>query len=366
MVFNNWQFWVGWGISALFLIILLLFIDPGELSEALRSANYLYIIPALGLYFTAVYFRAARWRYLLMPVRSLPVGRLYPVVIIGYTANNLLPARLGELVRAYFLAQREPVSGSSALATIGVERVYDGLTLLAFAAVSAPLLLLLGSFEGTGSGYQTTALVFSAATAGLFVGALVFLTLLAVEPRSVALIQRMLQFLPARLRPLAQDLTQKFVLGLTTLSSPKQHLSLFLRSLPIWVLEGGMYLIIAYSFGIDGYFSSLGVLLLAVALVTATSNLITALPASIGGIGPFEVVAQQTLVGLGVGASVAASYAVVLHLVALWLPVNLAGLILLWRQNLSFRQLTRNRGDATREQAESYSSTLPQPKEDLS
>ena len=103
-----------------------------------------------------------------------------------------------------------------------------------------------------------------------------------------------------------------------------------------------MYLIIAYSFGIDGYFSSFGVLLLVVMLVTATSNLVTALPASIGGIGPFEVVAQQTLVGLGVGASVAASYAVVLHLVALWLPVNLVGLVLLWRQNLSFRQLTRN------------------------
>ena len=60
-----------------------------------------------------------------------PVTRLYPVVIIGYMSNNLLPARLGELVRSYYLAQREGVSGSSALATIAVERVYDGVTLLA-------------------------------------------------------------------------------------------------------------------------------------------------------------------------------------------------------------------------------------------
>jgi uncharacterized membrane protein YbhN (UPF0104 family) len=127
-----------------------------------------------------------------------------------------------------------------------------------------------------------------------------------------------------------------------------------------------MYLIIAYSFGIHDYFSSFGVLLLVVVLVTATSNLITALPASIGGIGPFEVVAQQTLVGLGVGASVAASYAVVLHVVALWLPVNLVGLALLWRQNLSFRQLTRSPAAPETDleiepgTADSYPGNLPQ------
>ena len=363
MGFNNWQFWIGWGISLVFLLGLLFLIDRAELRHALTSANYLYVAPALGLYCLAVYFRAARWRYLLRPLGSFPVRRLVPVVIIGYTANNLLAARLGELVRAYYLARRESVSGSSALATIGVERVYDGLTLLAVALVSAPPLLLLGYFDGTGPGYQTTALVFSGLTAALFLGALALLTLLAVDPRSVQVIERVLKLLPGRLQPLARDLTYKFVLGLSALRSPRQHLSLFLRSLPIWFMEGGMYLIIAHSFGIQESFGSFGALVLVVMLVTATSNLVTAVPASIGGIGPFEVVAQQTLVGLGVGASVAASYAVVLHLVVLWLPVNLAGLFLLWRQNLSFRQLTRSQ--AATEAGADRPPSVPRPKEDL-
>jgi uncharacterized membrane protein YbhN (UPF0104 family) len=81
------------------------------------------------------------------------------------------------------------------------------------------------------------------------------------------------------------------------------------------------------------------VFVLVVLLLTATSNLATALPTAIGGIGPFEVVAQQTLMALGVGASIAAAYAGFVHIVALWLPVNIAGMALVWKHNLSLKQL---------------------------
>ena len=115
---------------------------------------------------------------------------------------------------------------------------------------------------------------------------------------------------------------------------------MFLLSLPVWLGEILVYLTIAYSFGIDGYFANFGAFFLAIVLVTATSNLSTAFPLSIGGIGPFELIAQQTLSVMGVDAAVAASYALVTHLLALWLPVNLAGLALMWRENLSLKQLT--------------------------
>ena len=101
-----------------------------------------------------------------------------------------------------------------------------------------------------------------------------------------------------------------------------------------------MYFMLAYSFGIDEHFDSVGVLLLVVLLLTATSNLATAVPSAIGGIGPFEIVAQQTLMALGVGASLAGAYSGFVHLVALWLPVNLAGLALLWKNNLSLREMS--------------------------
>jgi hypothetical protein len=101
-----------------------------------------------------------------------------------------------------------------------------------------------------------------------------------------------------------------------------------------------MYFMLAYSFGINEYFDSAAVLLLVVLLLTATSNLATSIPSAIGGIGPFEIVSQQTLMSLGVGASLAGAYSGFVHLVALWLPVNIAGLILLWKNNLSLREIS--------------------------
>ena len=111
------------GISAVLLLVLIYQIDAGEIKDALVNANYAYLAPSIVLYFIAVFFRTVRWRYLLSPLRQFPVRRLYPVVVIGYMANNLLPVRLGELVRSYYLARRENINTSSTLGTIAVERV---------------------------------------------------------------------------------------------------------------------------------------------------------------------------------------------------------------------------------------------------
>ena len=336
---RNWQLWLGLGVSTALLLVLVYRVDLAEMADALAGANYVYVIPAIALYFVAVYFRALRWRFLLSPIRQIPVGRLYPVVVIGYMANNLLPARLGELVRSYYLARREQVSGSSALATVAVERVYDGLTLLAFAALAGPLLLLMGEFDGTSDTSRATWIVLAGLIVALFVGALVFLTLLATTPRFIEFFYRTLSIVPARFRPKIRALVGTFVDGLSVLSSPRKHLELLFLSVPVWLLEGSMYFLIAYSFGIDEHLGSVGALVLAITLLTATSNLVTALPTAIGGIGPFELVAQQTLMAMGVGASVAGVYAAFVHLVALWLPVNLVGLAILWKQNLSLKGL---------------------------
>ena len=339
MISNDWRFWLGLAVTALLLMLLVYQVDLGEVRDAVGQANYVYVVPAVALYFVAVFFRALRWRYLLSPMRLLPVSRLYPVVVIGYMANNLLPARLGELVRAYYLARREHLNTSATLATVAVERVYDGLTLLAFAAVAAPVLLALGRFDGASDASRTIWIVVAGLTIVLFLGALTFLTALAGFPRFLELVQWWTGLVPSRFRPKVQQLVHTFVQGLSILSSPRKHLALFLLSVPVWLFEGATYFLIGNSFGIDQLFDSVWVWALVVLLVTATSNLATAVPAAVGGIGPFEVVAQQTLLALGVDASLGAAYAAFVHLVALWLPVNVAGLVLVWKQNLSLRQL---------------------------
>ncbi len=337
---GNWRFWAGVLVSVATLALLVLLVDRRELWEALRNANYLYLGPAIVLYFIGQWFRALRWQYLLSPIARISAGRLYPVIIIGYMANNVLPARLGELIRAVYLARREQaVTVPASIATLSVERLYDGLTLLALGAVAAPVLLAAGLFSDASLVYRSTAIVLMVGVVGSFVAALVILTALACSRRTVGWFMALTGLLPTRFRPLASEVLTGFVEGLGTLNSPGKHAVLFIGSLPVWLAEAGVYLIVAYSFNLDAYFTSFWYLALAIVLVTVTSNLITAIPASIGGIGAFEVVAQQTLVGLAVGAGTAASYSVAVHLLALWLPVNLAGLALLLWHNVSLRGL---------------------------
>ena len=337
---GNWRFWAGVVVSVVTLALLVLLVDRGELWHALRTANYLYLAPAIVLYFVGQWFRALRWQYLLSPIARISTVRLYPVIIIGYLANNVLPARLGELIRAVYLARREEeVSIPASVATLSIERLYDGLTLLTLGAVAAPLLLAAGLFSEASRAYQSTAIVLMVGVVASFAAALVFLTLLACSRRTLDWFIGLTGLLPARFRGMAADIIVGFAEGLAALNSPGKHAVLFVSSLPVWLAEAGVYLIVAYSFNLDAHFTSIWFLALAIVLVTVTSNLITAIPASIGGIGAFEVVAQQTLVGLGIGAAAAASYSVAVHLLALWLPVNIAGIVLLLWHNVSLKGL---------------------------
>ena len=151
-----------------------------------------------------------------------------------------------------------------------------------------------------------------------------------------------MSLLPGKLAILALRFYISFAAALSILDSPRKHLALIALSIPVWFCEFLVYFLVSYCFDLGSHFDSFGVYVLAIALLTATSNLATGIPSAIGGIGPFEVVAQQTLVALGLGVGIAVDYALVVHLVALWLPINVVGLTILWKQNLNLRQLVRN------------------------
>ncbi len=339
----KWHLWLGIAVSVVMLFFLAWQVyridDPSGLIDELAGANYFFLIPAVAVYFVGVWFRALRWQFLLNPLRYFPVKRLYPVVVIGYAANNLLPMRLGELVRSYYLARKENFSATSALGSVAVERVFDGLTLMVLVAVTVPLLLLMGAFDWTTGVSKDTAAILAAVVLFVFGGFLFLFTLLAVWQGFSDLVQRLLSMLPGSLGNLALRFYIAFAAALSILDSPRKHLALIALSLPIWFCEFVVYYLVSYTFDLGSHFDSAGTYLLAIALLTATSNLATGIPSAIGGIGPFEVVAQQTLVALGVGVGVAIDYALVVHLVALWLPVNIVGLAILWKQNLHLRQL---------------------------
>ena len=91
----------------------------------MKKVDYWYIIPVILLNLIGFLFRSLRWKYLIEPVKIIRLLNLFSSVMIGFMANNVLPVRLGEIVRAYSIGKMEKISRSSAFATVVVERVLD-------------------------------------------------------------------------------------------------------------------------------------------------------------------------------------------------------------------------------------------------
>ena len=315
------RFWIGLLISAVFLYLAFRGQDFQEIGSALRQANYWYVLPALGLYFIGVYLRTFRWAWVLRGVVPLQTRRLFSVVVIGYMANNVLPLRAGELVRSYVLSTRTGMRKTSILATIAVERIFDGLTMLLF-------ILVASLFIGLTDQLEAVTLI----AAGLF-GLLVVLVLfLTTSSARELLIRWLLPRLPLMIRERAERMIESVFAGLSVLRRRNDVIVVSAVSITAWLFEASMYLVIAIGFGLE-----IGVA--AILLVTAVANLATLIPSSPGYVGPFEAGVLLALVGaVGVQRELALSFAIVVH-ATLYLPITLWGLGYWWRESLSWRDV---------------------------
>jgi glycosyltransferase 2 family protein len=318
----RWRIWAGLGISLLFLLFVSRQVGSlAAVGATLGRANYLYVLPALVLYFAGVWFRAMRWHFLLRPIRTISSARLFPIVVIGYMANDILPARLGELVRAYVLGEREGVSKSAGVGTIAVERTFDGVAMLIFMGAVAAFVPLDQRLQSI---FQFAAIIFAFAIVA-------FLALAIWRERSLALLRRALQPFPERLQVLVLSIIERFVEGLSAMQSWRLVGLTLSLSLAAWLAEALMYYVIALGFGF-------GLGLAPYVLTMAVANLGGMIPSSPGYVGTFEWFALASLGLFGMGADAALSYVLVVHL-ALLIPVSLLGFVYLWRLGFSLSTL---------------------------
>ena len=128
---NKIKVLVGSIVGIFFLYLAAHKVDFTQMMNALRAANYWFILATIPALFLSHLLRALRWRYLLDPIRRLDIGSLFSSLIIGYMANAIMPAHLGEVLRAYTLCKKKSMSASSIFATIVTERILDMFALLA-------------------------------------------------------------------------------------------------------------------------------------------------------------------------------------------------------------------------------------------
>lgn len=328
---KKWQFWLGVLISVVFIWLALRGLRLDQFWGVVQSADYWWVIPGVAVYFVAVWARAWRWHYLLRPIKSIPTRTVFPITTIGYMGNNIYPARAGEVLRAVILKRKEGVSISASLATIVVERIFDGVVMLCFVFVNLPELARLTADSGFVGNIQQVAVIGT----GVFVGALAIFLLAAMFPAITIraggwLIGRLL---PQRTRPTAAALMHRFLDGLASLRSPLNILMVFVTSIILWLLETCKYWFVMHAFNFHVSFFTL-------ILMNGIVNLATTIPSAPGYIGTFDAPGIAVLTAYGVPQAIAAGYTLVLH-VALWLPITLLGAYYLAREGVHWSDSLR-------------------------
>lgn len=325
---KRWQFWLGIGISAIFLFLALRGLQFGDVWGSLKGATYGWLIPGVIVYFMGVWVRAWRWHYLLRPLKPISTQTMFPIVAIGYMGNNIYPARAGEVLRAVVLKRKEGIPISASLATIIVERVYDGVVMLAFVFLNLPELARLTFDSGFAGDIQTLALWGAAA----FLGVLAIFLLAAMFPSTAEKLSIMVvnRLVPMRLRENVNGVIFRFLGGLESLRSPYEALMVFLTSVVIWLLETGKYWFVMQAFNFQVSFFAL-------MLMNGIVNLATTIPSAPGYVGTFDAPGIAVLKGYGVPQAVAAGYTLVLH-VALWLPITALGAYYMAREGIRWGQ----------------------------
>ncbi len=332
---KSWKFWLGVVISVAFLYWALQGKDFASMWQAVKTAQYLWIIPGIVVFFIDVWVRSWRWHYLLRPLKKIPTRIMFPIVCIGYMGNNIYPARAGEVLRAVVLKRREGVPISASLATVIVERIFDGVVMLAFVFLNLPKLFSLTGSSGVLGNLNIRDLALIGAVA--FIGALAVFLLAAMFPRPT---ERIVNFLidrvvPLRIREKTRDLAMRFLSGLESLRSPQEALMIFFTTVIIWLLETGKYWFVMQAFNSNGDFFKVD--FFALMLMNGIVNLMTTLPAAPGYVGTFDAPGIALLQAYGVDGNVATSYTLVLHL-ALWLPITVVGAIYFLREGFKWGQ----------------------------
>jgi len=335
---------LGWpGLVGLVITLLLLWwvlhdVSISEVLSHIRTANPVWFVLAVTAATLTFPLRTIRWRYLLRYEGApLPFAPLWHATAIGFMANNLLPARAGEFARAYAARQLTGVRFSTAFASIAVERILDGITLVALLVVA----IMIGGFQAsaTVAGMSVERM---ATVGGLLFGGMLLVAMIVVRwpAASVDLGRRLFhRVLPDGLATRLTAMVEGLIEGLEALRTPQRLAVVLFWSLIVWAMNATSFWLAFLAFGLSLPWS-------AALLLQSVIAFGVAIPSSPGFFGVFEGAARASLALYGVAATAAVSYAIGYHLGG-FLPITLLGLWSLWRANLRLGELRGAGGAAT-------------------
>lgn len=344
----GWRGALGIGVSALLLWWALKDIQFRDVVTTLRGSNI--ALWALCTIASQLIFplRARRWRTILDPVApSLPFGPLWRATAIGMMANNVLPARAGELVRVFALVrERKDVPWSAALASLAVDRVFDALCVLLLLVVAMLAPDFPSGFSIAGKPVQTIAV----AMAGVVVLAFAGLFAIAKWPHAMeSLVVRITGAVVPRWKDRIGTLVHALAAGLVVVREPSRFLATFAWAMALWLMNA-----LAFWFG----FKAVGIAAPFTAALFVQGIIVigVSVPSSPGFVGVFETAAKLALPVYGIDPAKAVTWALGFHVLS-YIPITLIGGWYFLRMGLHLGDLKQAEEAAARRETESPAST---------
>ena len=329
---NRIKFLIGITISIIFLWLAFQKVDLARMAVAFKEANYWYIVPAIMGLFFAHWLRAFRWRYFIHPIKRIKLNSLFTALLIGYMANCLVPAHLGELLRAYVIGKRTDISGSSAFATIALERIIDVFTLLLITAAT----LVFKPFP------ETVKIPREVETSGyiMFLVATLLFGFLILLKKNTGAALKIIEFM---LRPVKKNFVIKieqllidFTKGLLPLKHRIDYFIVFVTSLIMWVFYA---LVIYFGFLAFDFVTTHNLDFYAAIVVLIITTISIVVPSSPGYIGFYHALCVLSLGLYGIDRSAGLSFAFVVHAVSFF-PIIVVGFILAWKEGVGLSKMT--------------------------
>lgn len=321
--------WLAFLLSAVLIYVVFRNVNWAEMRDSFHRANYLWVVLGGVVGMGGFVVRAWGWQFLLRPMGRFRPVRLFTPVAIGYLANNVFPARLGEFVRAYVVGRREGISKSAALATIIVERVFDGLTLLLILAVVS-IFYRFPAWVKVGGGLA----------AAVFLGVAVFLAVVTVKIRAAL---RLVDLTLGRWAPVLGGAMKARLECFVAALDIRHHVAnlaiAFLACIVRWGFESAIYVCIVHAMQLQ--VSPHGVL-----FVMVVVNIATMIPSAPGYVGTVQAACLAALpIFPGVDSTTAVTYSVLLH-VDIFFPITITGIVCLIHSHLSLASLRREEESA--------------------
>lgn len=331
---RDWRVLLGLAITVVAFAFAVRGIPLGQVVEALGDAHLPILIGlSVPAYLGAVYFRGLRWRHLTNPIAPIERGLLARGVTIGFMVNNLVPLRIGEVVRAWYVSRESGVSASALFGTVVLERVID---------VVSVVLLALGALSFAEAGTEESRFLSRGAILLLPAGLvpLVGLILLRVAPETVLRITRFcLKPFPERISEMVLRLLRNFIQGLGALSGGRHLFWIAFHSAMIWIVFSMLPMLAGLvAFGVDlgGWLRMAAVSYVALGAV----GVAVAIPSAPGFFGTYQLAFKTVLEQFGVESATALALGLLVWFV-FWVTLTLAGFVVMRAGGTSLRDLTR-------------------------